>query len=322
MLSLLLGLSLCACGGGERASEAKSAGKADVTADLHESRQGQGDKAAHAEEESGYIQLTAEQLKQSAIAVAQAGPAEIREALPLYGVIAPNAERVREITPRYTGVIRSVGKRIGDAVRQGEPLAVVESNESLENYTITAPLAGVIIARNANPGEQAGDKALFTVADLSSVWVEVSVFPRDVAKVRVGQSVRVKSADRALSAEGEVIYVAPFGSSTNQTVTARVLLDNAERKWPPGLYVTADVTLAKTQVPVAVRQIALQTLEDRNVVFVQREKGFAPQVIQTGRGDGEFAEVLSGLQGGERYATTNSFILKAELGKGEAEHEH
>ena len=197
--------------------------------------------------------MTAEQIANARIGIATAGPASVRERQPLYGVIAPNAERVRDVTARFPGVIRSVTKRVGDAVRQGETLATVESNESLQTYAVVAPLSGVITARNANPGENTGDKALFTVADLSTVWVELSLFPRDIAKVRVGQPVRVRGADNALSADGTVVYVAPFGSSTSQTLTARVLLDNAERRWPPGLYVTAELTLATTPVPLAVR---------------------------------------------------------------------
>lgn len=282
--------------------------------------------AASAEEhaaEEGHeqnVSLTPEQIKEAGIGVAQAGPANIRERLPLYGVIAPNAERVRDVAARFPGVIRSVSKRVGDAVKQGEVLATVESNESLQTYSVVAPLSGVITARQANPGEQTGDKPLFTVADLSTVWVELSLFPRDLSKVRVGQSVRVKSGDTNMTAEGKVVYVAPFGSSSNQTLNARVLLDNPERKWAPGLYVTAEVTLSSAAVPVAVANAALQTFEGKTVVFAQREEGFKPTPVQLGRNDGELAEIKGGLEAGVPYATRNSFILKAELGKGEAAH--
>ena len=270
--------------------------------------------------EADRITLGEEQIRNARIGLATAGPASVRERQPLYGVIAPNAERVRDVTARFPGVIRSITKRIGDSVRQGETLATVESNESLQAYAVVAPLGGVITARNANPGEFTGDKALFTVADLSTVWVELSLFPRDVSKVRVGQAVRVMSADSSLSADGKVVYVAPFGSSASQTLTARVLVDNAERNWPPGLYVNAELTLASTQVPLAVRSEALQTIEDRTVVFVKDEDGFDARTVQVGRGDGEISEVISGIQPGETYATKNSFILKAELGKSSAEH--
>jgi cobalt-zinc-cadmium efflux system membrane fusion protein len=309
MLTLPL---LTACGG----SDPSAAGAPTVAAtDPHGSEK-------HQESEQSHVKLTPAQIKSAGIGLAQAGPATVREHLPLYGVIAPNAERMREVTARFPGVIRSVAGRVGDSVQQGETLATVESNESLQTYAVVAPMTGVITARHANPGEQAGDKALFTVTDLASVWVELALFPRDVAKVRIGQSVRVKNGDTGWSADGKVVYVAPFGSSSNQTLAARVLLDNSERKWPPGLYVTAEVTLASTLVPLTVSSDALQTMDERTVVFVRSEAGFEPRAVQLGRSDGEINEVLAGLAHGDIYATSNSFILKAELGKGEAEHGH
>ena len=292
------------------------------------------DEALHADREDGHraerrdsedeeiIKLTAEQIERAGIGLETAGAAEIREDLSLYGVIAPNAERVRQVTARFAGAIRRVDKRVGDRVRHGETLAIVESNESLQDYALVAPIEGIITARDANPGEQTGERALFTVADLSSVWVELSLFPRDVAKVRVGQAVRVKNPDTGSSAEGKVVYVAPFGASSNQTLIARVQLDNSQGHWPPGLYVAADVLLSTTAVPVAVANSALQTLAAGPVVFVREGEAFAARPVRLGRGDGASSEVLAGLAPGERYATSNSFVLKAELGKDQAEHGH
>ena len=313
---VLMLLALSGCGGSDQTETARSAAGAEAEAaeGTHEDT-----PEGHEEEEKGHVKLTPEQIQSANIELAQAGPAEIRARLPLYGVVTPNAERVREVAARFPGAIRSVSKRVGDRVRQGEALATVESNESLQTYAVVSPLSGVVAVRNANPGEQAGDRALFTVADLSTVWVELSVFPRDLAKVRVGQPVRVRSADTGHTAEGKVVYVAPFGTSNNQTLIARVQLDNAKGEWPPGLYVTAEVTLASTAVPLAVSRNALQTLDDRTVVFVKGEEGFEPRPVQLGRTDRDLAEVLSGLEAGETYATKNSFILKAELGKGEAD---
>lgn len=268
------------------------------------------------------VQLTDEQIRNAGIELAQAGPAAIRETLPLYGVIVPNAERVRDVTARFPGVIRSVGAGVGDAVREGQQLATVESNESLQTYPVTAPLAGIVTVRNANAGEQTGDKVLFTVADLSTVWVEVALFPRDVGKVFLGQIVHVKGAGSHATAAGKVVYVAPFGSSSNQTVTARVRLDNAQREWAPGLYVTAEADLAHRDVALAVESGALQTLDEQTVVFVREAEGFEARVVRTGHADSERSEVVRGLQPGEHYVAKNSFILKAELGKGSAEHEH
>lgn len=268
------------------------------------------------------IALSPEQIRTAGIVIAQAGSAVIRQTLPVYGTIAPDAERVREVGARFPGIIRSVRSKVGDTVRAGETLATVESNESLQTYAVVAPIGGVVTVRQANPGEQTGDKALFTVADLSKVWAELALFPRDRAKVRVGQTVRVASTDAGLHAEGPVVYVAPFGSSSNQTLTARVRLENAERRWAPGLYVNAEVTLGEASVLLAVRNEALQSLEGRPVVFVQGDEGFEPRPVRIGRTDRQWSEVLEGLERGAHYASANSFILKAELGKGEAAHDH
>lgn len=305
LLFLLLALALAACGESETGNASAAVARADAGGD----------------QEADHVELTAQQIKTGDIGLAEAGSANIRETLPLYGVIAPNAERVLEVAARFPGMIRSVAKQAGDPVRKGEVLATIESDESLQTYAVVSPLTGVVTARSANPGEQTGDKVLFTVADLSTVWVELALFPRDVAKVRVGQNVRVRSTEAGLSADGKIVYVAPFGQRVNQTLTARVQLENAERRWTPGLYVTAEVLLAQTSVPLAVRNEAVQLVDDRTVIFVRNDDGFEPRPTRLGRSDGEISEVIEGITAGETYATRNSFILKSELGKGGAGHD-
>lgn len=273
---------------------------------------------ASEESSSTHVALTAEQLKEAGIGLEQAGPAQIREVLPLYGVVAPNAERVREVGARFPGVIRSVERKLGDTVLQGDLLANIESNESLQVYAVRSPISGVISARNANPGEQTGDKPLYVVVDLSTVWVELSLFARDAAKVKVGQSVLVKSPVAEFSAQGKVTYVGPFGNS-NQALTARVEVPNPQNRWAPGLYVTGEVTLAQKTAALAVRSSAIQMIEDRPVVFVQSEGRFSAHPVTLGKTDGERTEVLQGLAAGDTYVATNSYVIKAELRKSEAE---
>jgi cobalt-zinc-cadmium efflux system membrane fusion protein len=313
MVVLAFALSVAACGGNDAAEDTSAAA-------------GHDDAAGHAGEEhgaaeGGHVELTADQIKAAALELVPAGPKPIRDVLSLYGVVAPNSERVFEVTARYPGLIRTVTRKTGDAVRKAEVLASIESNESLRTYDLVAPIAGVVTARNANAGEVTGDRTLFTVADLSTVWVEVSLFPRDTAKVKAGQRARISSPDGGIAGEGQVVYVAPFGTSSSQTLVARVLLDNADRRWAPGLYVTAELTLGVQQVPVAIQNEAVQTLEGKSVVFVRTEQGFDAREVRIGRADSEHGEILAGLQPGEIYVTRNSFILKAELGKGEAAHE-
>jgi cobalt-zinc-cadmium efflux system membrane fusion protein len=277
-----------------------------------------GEAATAAQETSAtHVALSAEQLKAAGIGLATAGPVQIREVLPLYGVVAPNAEHVREVAARFPGVIRSVERKLGDAVKQGDVLANVESNESLQVYAVRSPISGVISARNANAGEQTSDKPLFVVMDLSTVWVELSLFARDAAKVRVGQPVQVKSSVAEFSAQGKVTYVGPFGNS-NQALTARVEVPNPDHRWAPGLYVTGEVTLAQHAAALAIQSSAIQMIEDRPVVFVQAEGRFSAHAVALGKTDGERTEVLQGLAPGDVYAAANSYVIKAELRKSEA----
>ncbi|MBR9910277.1 MAG: HlyD family efflux transporter periplasmic adaptor subunit [Gammaproteobacteria bacterium] len=280
------------------------------------------DHGAEEEHEEGHIELTQEQIKHAGISLSQVGSGNVREALPVYGVIRTNAEEVQSVSARFEGVIRSVKKKIGDRVAKGEVLVTVEANESLKTYSIVSTLNGVITQRNANIGEQTADRALFVVEDFSTVWVDLSLFPKDVAKAALGQIVRIKSANSPVIGEGKIIYIAPLGNSINQATTARVLLNNADNLWKPGLFVNAEITLSEVASPTVIQSEAVQLVEGETVIFVQGEEGFEPRTITLGRTDGETTEVLSGLNSGETYVSKNSFVLKSEMGKEDAEHGH
>lgn len=257
--------------------------------------------------------ITPEAAATVGIELAEAGPANIAEALQLYGVIKPDAERTREVMARFPGTVKSVHKAIGDAVRAGETLATIESNESLQTYALSAPIAGIVTAREADPGEQAGSEVLFTISDASSVWVELSLFPADAARVHSGQRVRIDSVGGDLHGSGRIGLVGVFSGSP--TPTARVVLANTDRRWTPGLFVNGSVEIASAPVPVAVQAAALQTVDAQTVVFVPAEGGYAPRPVKTGRHDRETVEILEGLAAGEPYVAANSFVVKAELGK-------
>ena len=288
----------------------------------HDDDDEHGKHEEHEENEEKTAALTDAQLKTAAIELAKVGPASIHETLSFYGTVEANGEKMQRVSARYVGTVRSVNKKVGDSVREGEVLATVESNESLKTYSITSVLNGVVAERNINVGEQTSDKTAFVIVDLSTVWVDVAVFPRDAGKVHVGQKVRVGNPAGDHNAEGEIVAVAALGTSGNQSLSARVLLANTERQWTPGLFVNADVLLDKKQVTVAVRNEALQDHEGKQVVFVKEKEGFEPRPVKLGRTDGEYTEVLSGIKAGETYASKSSFIIKAELGKDGAEHGH
>jgi cobalt-zinc-cadmium efflux system membrane fusion protein len=242
--------------------------------------------------------------------------------LPLYGVVVPNAEHIQNIKARFPGVIRNLNRKQGDKVSVGDALATIESNESMKVYTITATMNGVITDRHGVVGEQTGDEPLFVISDMTTVWVDLSVFPRDIAQLQLGQQVRVEQVQRKLSDNGQIVYISAHANPVNQATSARVLLDNSRGQWIPGHFVNAQATLGKAPVAVAVWNDALQTLEGKTVIFVQEKGGFEPRPVRLGKVDSKFSEVLEGITAGETYVARNSFILKSEMGKESAEHGH
>ena len=250
-----------------------------------------------------------------------AGPAVIEEAVTLYGRIAPNTDRVRAVSARFNGALRSVHVMPGESVTEGQLLATVESNESLQSYPINAPISGVVTERIANPGEQTAGRQLFTIVDPSSVWAELAVFPGDRERIRLGLQAIVTPASGGAPMEGTVSYLDVF-SAANQSVNARVVLDNSDGSLAPGTFVTANVRVAEHQVPLAVRRSALQTFRDFNVVYAQIGDEYEVRMLELGRDSGEWIEILGGLDPGTRYVTENSFVLKADIEKSGATHDH
>ncbi|MGH8543229.1 MAG: efflux RND transporter periplasmic adaptor subunit [Gammaproteobacteria bacterium] len=190
-------------------------------------------------------------------------------------------------------------------------------------FALKAPFEGEVVEKHLALGETAqADAGVFTIADLSTVWAEITVYAKDLASVQVGQAVTVRAADTAYTAGGKVFYVGRLVGEQTRSAKAYVEIPNPERRWRPGLFVTVAVVQEEAEVPVAVVDEAIQTHQDRAVVFVEHEDVFEVRPVTLGRRDGEWVEVREGLSAGERYAAQNSFILKSELGKSAATHEH
>ncbi|MEO7413819.1 MAG: efflux RND transporter periplasmic adaptor subunit [Opitutaceae bacterium] len=261
--------------------------------------------------------------KRAGVAVEPAGPATIVDALAVYGQVKLNANKIARAVPRFAGIVREARKAIGDTVAAGEVVAVVETNQSLVSIEVKAPIAGVIVDRDVNAGETVTDAAtLYTIADLSDVWIDLNVPKRDHARVKVGQPVTILADDGGEPVSGKIDWIAPTGSAEAQTLTARIVLPNPEQRWRPGLFVKAEVTMASTAVPIAVKASALQTLFDFTVVFSQHGEIYQARPLELGRRSGDYVEVLKGLKAGERYVTENSFLIKADIGKSGASHDH
>jgi cobalt-zinc-cadmium efflux system membrane fusion protein len=284
-------------------------------------------KAKGGEDEHGHgegaVALSDAKVAAAGIELLPAGPATLHDGLPLNGIIQPNQETLVQVTPRFAGVIREVKKRIGDGVAKGDLLAVVESNQSLTSYELRAPIAGTVIDRQAALGEYASEqKPAFVIADLTNVWVDFSIYRRDLARVRMGDKVSIDIEDGKAAIETQLTYVSPVGSSETQSALARAIVPNADGRLRPGLFVRAKVLLTARPVPVAVKLSALQTLENRTVVFVREGEKFEARDVVLGERDAEMVEVTFGLGAGDQYAARNSFVIKAELAKGTASHEH
>ncbi|RZL38372.1 MAG: efflux RND transporter periplasmic adaptor subunit [Rubrivivax sp.] len=196
---------------------------------------------------------------------------------------------------------------------------------SLNRFELRAPFDGLIVAKHISLGEQVKeDSQVFTISDLRSVWAQISVPARDLAQVRVGQRVTVRSAAFEQSARGKVAFVGSLIGEQTRTADARVTLDNPNAAWRPGLFVNVDLASGEAagEAPVTVAADAVQTMGDRSVVFIRTDDGFLPQPVRLGRSDGQRTEVISGLKAGTPYAVTGSFLLKSEAGKASASHEH
>jgi cobalt-zinc-cadmium efflux system membrane fusion protein len=274
------------------------------------------DHGGHAHHDPAAL-ITADAAQAAGIAIETAGPAALHETLSLYGRIRPNQEAHYRIAARYPGQVRTVDVGIGDTVEAGQILARIEARDSLQVYALRAPAAGVITARHSNPGANTDGDVLLEIVDTRQVWLELDAFPRDLPRLEPGQPVMIDE-----QVVGRIDYIAPLADPLSLRTTARARLDNAEGRYQPGTVVSAQVQLATWPVAIAVRAEALQQIDQRASIYVLGDEGFVAQPIETGRSDGEWLEVRAGLAAGDRYASSNSYLLKADQLKSGASHAH
>jgi len=186
-------------------------------------------------------------------------------------------------------------------------------------YEIKSPIDGIVTARHITQGEYIEDnKAIYEISDLSKVWVEIGLYPKDILKVKEGQIVQIVMPADELQTSAEIIYVSPYIQEDSITGIAVAEIDNNNGQWRPGTFVKANILTDKIDVPTLVPISAIQTIEGDNVIFVKTEEGFEKRPVNIGKCDLTHQEVLSGLNEGEKFACTKTFLLKAELKKSEA----
>lgn len=351
----------------------------------------------HGGEKEGRVELSQEALKNAGIQVATAGPGEVNVTLSLPGEVSLNQETLAHVTPRVAGAAREVRRQVGDLVKKGEVLAIIDSRDLAEvqrdflatkerlalaqatferaellqrenisaekdfleakqalaeariehrtaaqklqasggataggGYSLVAPLTGSIIEKHINVGEVLNEATrAFTIADLSTIWVNVTVYAKDLPRVAVGQPAEVRAEGIARPARGSIAYLGQVVGEQTRSATARIVLKDPGPEWRPGLFATAEVVVDRGRADVVVNDEAVQSVKGAEVVFVQAGDGFEARPIKIGRvgyladvAQGRMIEILDGVNAGDRYVAKNSFTLKAELGKSEAGHEH
>ncbi|MFV2072785.1 MAG: efflux RND transporter periplasmic adaptor subunit [Thermoanaerobaculales bacterium] len=351
--------------------------------------------AAEEHSDEGAVRLSPEELQEFEVEMATADAGRLKVEVSLPGEVRVNADLLAHVVPRVGGVVREVKKNLGDKVRTGEVMAVIESREladakaaflaarervaladasfdrelrlwkqqvsseqeyleakrdlaetrielssseqklhalgfsedelaslpqhpdrSFTRFEIVAPFAGTIIEKHITLGEAVETNAkIFTVADLRTVWIDLSVYQKDLPFVREGQDVAISAGGSGPDGIGVISYVGPIVGEETRTALARVVLENPDGRWRPGLFVTASITVENIQVDLAVPKSAVLIMDGETVVFVDGEEGLEPHRVTVGRSDGTLVEILSGLEQGRTYVSSGGFTLKAELEK-------
>lgn len=202
-------------------------------------------------------------------------------------------------------------------------LGIAEDGGAVSSsVTVRAPLSGIVVDKPAVAGQAVDEtRQLFTVADLSRVWIEAALPGASLDRVRSGMPLRVSAGALARELEGTVAYVGPVLGEETRMATVRAVLPNPGLRLRPGMLATVDLLGPAHAAPVTVASEAVQTIHERSVVFVRGAAGFIAREVKAGRSDGRRTEIVAGLAAGTPYAAAGAFLLKADLGKGEAGHD-
>ncbi len=250
-----------------------------------------------------------------------AGAATLHQTIPAFGSLSLPVGAERNIAARFEGEITKLHVGFGDTVKKGQTLLTVESNESLKPYAIKSPADGVITEQLANSGEQTNGRNLFTIANNDLYIAKLAIYPMDYQKVKIGSPVtlEIEGIDDKIS--GIVSFIEPKVRD-DQARIVWVELSNEEQTLSEGSFVKAQVEVATFDVPLAVKRVGLQGFRDFTVVYAKVGEQYEVRMLELGQEDGQWVEVLSGLKAGTEYVTDNSYILKADIEKSGASHDH
>ncbi|MFT5939756.1 MAG: cobalt-zinc-cadmium efflux system membrane fusion protein [Paraglaciecola sp.] len=248
---------------------------------------------------------------------AQAGRLNITTRV--YGNIVTAPSSLSHIRARFDGLVTQVNANLGNKVKKGETLAIVESNKSLKNYPVAAPFSGIVIARHANEGELSNGQVLFSIANYEVVWAQLKVFPNQLGDISPQQKVQLSLSQLRLNTSIQHILPSP---DEQPYVLAYAKIDNTSGRWPVGAAIKGYVTTHSVDIAMLLPKTAIQQYEGASVVFVKTGDTYRPQPVTLGKQDSANIEVLAGLKIDDVIVSQNSYLLKADLEKSEAAHAH
>jgi len=312
---LLAALALTGCG-----KDATATAPADTDQGHGDADHTDGDDDHDAPERTTIAAAMAEQ---AGIRVAPVAAGTIADEHDVQGLLTPVDGRVAQVMARFPGPIRSLRANVGDSVRAGQVLASIESNLSLTTYTVSAPIGGVVLARQAQVGGVAGEGApLFEIGDLSTLWVDLHIFGNDTQHITAGVPVTVSRMTDGVSQTTTLERVLPGTATASQSTVARATLRNDDGLWRPGAAVKARIVVATQPAALVVPLAAVQSMDGKDVVFVRVGDTYTARAVTLGARDAGQVEVTEGLKAGEDVVVEQSYVVKADIGKAGASHEH
>ena len=270
----------------------------------------------------GQTRISKSAAEDGGIEIETVGPQTISEMREVEGVVQLDPAATSEIRAQFPGKVMQVTKAVGDYVKKGQLLARIESSESLQVYPVYSPVSGVVAERNANVGNVAYDQPIYVITDPGSTSVVFNIFPRDLGTIRPGQKVIIETLDGKPVAESILGGYLPEGNSAAGTALVRARLPNRDGRWRPGIALHGRVMVNAVTVPLAVRTEALQPFRDFTVVYANFGEMYEVRMLELGRKSSEWTEVLGGIKPGTKYAAKGSFLIRQDIEKSGASHDH
>ncbi|OYW46378.1 MAG: HlyD family secretion protein [Sphingomonadales bacterium 32-68-7] len=270
----------------------------------------------------GRVTIPAEAARAAGMQIENVGPANLAETIELVGRVELDPSATAQVGAKFPGRVVSAGPNVGQHVRAGQELARVESSESMQVYAITSPISGVVLERRTNVGDVAGSGPIYVIADPARTMAVFPIFPRDMEKVRSGQPVQLGVIDGERTIASRIVNFQSAADPVTGALQARAPLPNRDGFWRAGMAVQGVVTVESRRVPLAVRTEALQPFRDFTVVFAQVGNTYEVRMLELGTRNPEWTEVLGGIKPGQAYVAKGSYVIKADIEKSGASHDH